>query len=100
MNEKRYKKRLDIQSGLISRQSELIKKLKSQNEMLEQRLKEKDEQLLSVEPLRKELTESIQEHKKLKSQYQALIDDLKLMKNVFDKDVLKKRWWIIKWLIK
>ena len=85
---------------MITCQSEQIRRLKSQIEMLEQKLKEKDEQLLSVEPLRKELTESIQEHKKHKNEYQTLVDDLKLMKNVFDAEVLKNRWWIIKWLIK
>ncbi len=100
MNDKQYKKRLDFQNNLISRQSEQITLLKSKIENLEQKLKEKDEQLLSVEPLRKELKQNVEEIKKQKKEYQTLIADLKLMRNIFNEDVFKKRFWLIKWLIK
>ena len=45
MNEKknRYEKRIKFQQKMIARQSEQIDILKSKNEKLEQKLKEKDE---------------------------------------------------------
>lgn len=100
MNDKKYKKRLNFQSNIITKQSEQISLLKSQNERLEQKLKEKDEQLLSVEPLRKELAENVQECKRFKNEYKSLIEELKKMKSIFNQEVYKNRWWLIKFLIK
>lgn len=100
MNEKRYKKKLEIQNKLIARQSEQIEKLKSQNEALKLKCDEKDEIINSVEPLRKELTESIERHKELRNEYTNLVKELRMMKKVIDETVYKNRWNIIKFLIK
>lgn len=100
MNENNYKKRLDFQSQIISRQSKQIDALKLKNEKLEQRLKEKDEILNSIEPMTIEMKENIKEHKKLKNQYKSLIQELKQMKKIINKEVYKNRWWLIKFLIK
>lgn len=100
MNEKTYKKRLDFQQKMISRQLEQIEDLKVEVEKLKQKLKEKDEIIVSVEPMRIELTESIKEHRRLKNEFQNLISELKKMKEIMNVTVYKGRWRIIKFLIK
>lgn len=100
MNEKNYKKRFDFQQNIISNKSEEIKSLKLENEKLKQELKEKDEIIASVEHMRKEMTESVKEHKRLKDEYKSLIQELRIMKNSLNKEVFKNRWWLVKLLIK
>lgn len=100
MNEKNYKKRLDFQQTVISKKSEEIESLKLENEKLKQKLKEKDEIIASVEPMRKEMTENVKEHKRLKNEYQSLIQELIQMKKTINKEVFKNRWWLVKLLIK
>lgn len=100
MNEKNYKKRLDFQQKVISKKSEEIESLKLENEKLKQKLKEKDEIIASVEPMRKEMTENTKEHKRLKNEYKSLIQELRQMKKALNKDVFKNRWWLVKLLIK
>lgn len=100
MNEKNYKKRLDFQQTVISKKSEEIESLKLENEKLKQKLKEKDEIIASVEPMRKEMTENAKEHKRLKNEYQSLIRELRQMKKALNKEVFKNRWWLVKLLIK
>lgn len=100
MNEKSYKKRLDFQQKVISKKSEEIESLKLENEKLKQKLKEKDEIITSVESMRKEVTESAKEHKRLKSEYRKLIQELRQMKMAMNKEVFKNRWWLVKFLIK
>ena len=63
MNEKKYKKRLGFQQKIIAHQSEQIDDLKLKIEKLENELKEKDEIINSVTPLRNELTKNINEIK-------------------------------------
>lgn len=100
MNEKKYEKRLDFQQKIISRQSAQIDDLQSKIERLEQKLKEKDEIINAVEPMRKEMTENINEQRRLKKEYKNLIQELKTMKNIIDEEVFRKRWWLIKFLLK
>ena len=100
MNEKIYKKRLDFQQRMISRQSEQIGMQKSTIERLENELKEKDKIINSVAPLRKELTENVKEQKRLKKEYKKLIQELKKMKSIVDQEVYRGRWWLIKFLLK
>lgn len=100
MNEKKLEKRLEFQQKMISRQSELIEDLKLQVEKLKQIIKEKDEIINSVEPMRIEMAENIKEQKKLKEQYKALIQELKTTKNIINEEVYKKRYWLIKLLLK
>lgn len=100
MNENNYKKRLDFQNQIISRRSLQIENLKKQNEKLKERLKEKDEIIASVEHMRKEMTENIREHKRLKNEYKNLIQELKQMKEIMNVTVYNGRWKLIKFLIK
>lgn len=102
MNEKKNKhqKRLEFQQKMIARQSEQIKSLKNEIEKLNLKLKEKDEVINSVSSLRDELSQNVTEVKKYKNEYKSLIQELKKMKNIINQEVYKKRWWLIKWLIK
>lgn len=100
MNEKNYKKRLDFQQKIISRQSEQIEYLKLENDKLKQKLKEKDDTIASVEPMIKEMTESSKEHKRLNNEYKKLVQELRQMKKILNKEAFKNRWWLVKLLIK
>ena len=100
MNDKSYKKRLDFQQKVIFKKSEEIESLKSENEKLKQKLKEKDEIINSVEPMRMEMAENEKEHKRLQNEYRNLIQELRQMKRALDKEVFKNRWWLVKLLIK
>ena len=100
MNEKNFKKRLDFQKDMISRQSQQIEDLKSEIEGLKQELKKKDEIINSVEHLRKELTENVAEIKNRKNEYKSLIEELRKMKEIFNQEVYRGRWRLVKFLIK
>jgi uncharacterized coiled-coil DUF342 family protein len=102
MNEikNKYEKRFQFQQKMINRQSEQIDDLKIKIEKLEHQLKEKDEIINSVAPLRNELTQSVNEAKKYKEEYNKLIQDLKKMKGIVNEEVYRKRWWLIKLLLR
>lgn len=93
MNEKSYKKRLDFQQKLISKQSQRIKDLESE-------LEEKNKIIDSTSDLRNELKQNVAESKKYKDEYEKLVDELKLQRDAFDKEVFKSRWWLIRLLVK
>lgn len=99
-NKNKYEKRLAFQQKMINRQSEQIEKFKSENEKLKNKLIEKDEIISSIEPMRKEMADNLKEQKRLKEEYKSLIDELKKMKEIVNQTVYKKRWWLIKHLIK
>lgn len=100
MNEKNYKKRLDSQKRLISKQVEEIGSLKLEIEKLKLIIEEKDEMIKSVGSLREELIKNNDDIKKYKKEYKALIDELRKMKEVMNKTVYKGKWLLVKFLIK
>ena len=85
---------------MISRQSQQIENLKKQNQKLKEKLKEKDEILSSIEPMRIEMKENIEEIKQKKKEYHSLVNELKQMKEILNQEVYRGRWRIVKWLIK
>lgn len=93
MNEKSYKKRLDFQQKLISKQSQRIKDLESE-------LEEKNKIIDSVSDLRNELKRNVAESMKYKEEYEKLVDELKLQRDTFDKEVFNSRWWLIRLFVK
>ena len=100
MNEKRYEKRLELQQKMISRQSQQIENLNAEIINLRLQIEEKDNVISSIEPMRNELSQNIAEIKKGKEEYKRLIDELKMMKSIMNKEVFKNRWWLIKLLLK
>lgn len=99
-NKNKYEKRLAFQQKMITRQSEQIEKLKSENERLNNKLIEKDELINAIEPMRKEMADNLKEQKRLKKEYKTLIQELKDMKKIVNKEVYRNRWWLIRWLLK
>lgn len=95
-----YKKRYEFQKKINLRQAEEIESLKTQIDALVSICDEKDKVIESVDFLRKELTENVNEIKKRKKEYENLIKDLKKMKKIINQTVYKNRWWLIKFLIK
>ena len=100
MNEKSYKKRLDSQQKIISRQSKQIEELKLKNEKLKLELQEKEKIINSVALLKDELSQNVADVRKYKEKYKELVDELRKMKEIVNKSVYKGRWKIIKFLIK
>lgn len=97
-----YKKRFEFQKKINLRQSEEIESLKTQIDALVAICDEKDKVVESVDFLRKELTENVNEIKKKKDEYNKLIEDLKNMKKVMNQTMFGKEWkWrLIRLLIK
>ena len=100
MNERKLEKRIEFQKKMIARQSEQIESLKMQIDNLVFECQEKDEIINSIEPLRAELTENINKINEYKKQYRDSIDELKKMKDIFNQEVYKGRWNLVKFLIK
>lgn len=100
MNEKSYKKRLELQQKMISRQSQQIESLNAEIVKLRLQIEEKNNVINSIEPMRKELAENIAEVKQYKNEYKTLIEELKKMKDILNQEVYKGRWKIIKFLMK
>lgn len=100
MSEKKYEKKIEFQQKMISRQSEQIEDLKSQNEKLKLELQGKDRLINSIIPLKDELTRSIAEVKNNKEEYKKIIKELRKMKEIMNEEVFKGRWWLIKLLLK
>lgn len=97
-----YKKRFEFQKKINDRQSEEIESLKTQIDALVAICDEKDKVIESVDYLREELTENINEYKKLKNEYADVMKDLRKMREIMTQEVFKGqwRWKLIKFLIK
>lgn len=100
MNEKNYKKRLEFQQKMISRQSQQIKDLELQNQRLKLEIEDKNKIIDSVSSLREELSQNVEEVKKRKKEFEELISELKKMKDIINQEVYKNRWKLIRFLIK
>lgn len=100
MNEKKLKKKVELQEKLISRQSEQIEKLNAQIAKLKLEIEEKDNIINSVSSLRDELIQKIKDVDNYKERYRVLIDELRKMKEILNQEVYKGKWWLVKFLIK
>lgn len=100
MNGKKYEKRLETQSKMISRQSKRIEDLEEENRKLKLEIEEKNNVISSIEPMRKELVNNIAEVKQYKNKYKSLIQELKKMKEIVNQEVYRGRWNIIRLLMK
>lgn len=100
MSENSYKRKLEFQKKMISRQSEQIDELKLQIQKLELKCKEKDKIIQSVSSLRDELTQNVSEIKERKAEYKSLIEELRKMKTIMNQEVFKGRWRLIRFLMK
>lgn len=97
---KRRKRKSDVKSNIIKRQADEIKALKKKINELNISSKEKDELIHAVEPLQKELIDTIENVREKGEEYDKLIEDVKVMRKVFDKEIFMGRWNIIRFLMK
>lgn len=104
-------KRSDIKDRTIARQAKEIESLKTKISMLEKSLNEKDciieakenenaEFTASIESLRSELKKNIDELKQKSKEYDENLAEIKKMKTVFNEELFKGRWNLVKFLIK
>lgn len=100
MNERNYKRKYEFSQRVISRQLEQIESLKTQNEKLLLECQKKDEVINSFGSLRNDLTKEIENVKQYKEQYEELVKELRDMKTIFNKELYKGKWSLVKLLIK
>ena len=100
MSERSQKKRLDFKDKMISRQSDQIESLKLENEKLRLEIREKNELIDSVVPMREELAQHIEEIKGYKNEYKELVGELRKMMSIINNTVFKGRWKLIRFLMK
>ena len=95
-----YEKKYEFQKKLTLKQSEEIKELEFKIEELENKCKEKDKIINSIESLRNELMENINGAKESREKYEDLVSELREMKKVMNQTVFKKKWKLIRFLMK
>lgn len=93
------KKRLDYQSQIIQKKNEEIESLKGEVSKLEYELKQKDELIKSIEPLRKELKTEIESVKAKRVEYDKLMLELMEMRKLLSDAVFGGKWWLVKKLV-
>lgn len=96
----RKKKYGAVKRSIIKSQADEIRRLKDKVAKLEEENKQKDDTIASVEPMSDMLQKEIDEVRGKKKEYDRIISDLKEMRNVFNKEVFKGRWNIIKFLMR
>lgn len=100
MNEKKYKKKLESQNKIISRQSEQIESQNVQIAKLKLEIEEKDNMINSVASFKDELIQKNKDIDMYKKQLKELIDEVRKMKEILNQEVYKGKWWLVKLLIK
>lgn len=97
---KRNNRKYDLQNQIIQKKNDEIEALRNKVLKLEIDRDEKQELLESVDYLRIELKDIVEDLKKKKEEYDRLNEDLMKMRTVFNQEVFRSRWRIVKWLIK
>lgn len=100
MNDKKLKKKIEIQEKLILKQSEQIESLNAQIAKLKLDIEEKENIINSVSKLKNELIQKNKDIDKYKEEFRSLMDELRKMKEILNQEVYKGRWKLIKFLIK
>lgn len=96
----RDKRRSEFKDKIIKRKNGEIEVLKELIEELQYDCAQKDEIVNSVEEFRLELKKITNELREKSKEYDKLIKEAREMKNSLNEIVFKKRWKIIKWLLK
>lgn len=96
----RKKKRSDLRSQIIVRQVDKIDSLQKQVSLLEIDNVKKDEIINSINALRDDLFETVNELRGKGEEYDRLVAELIQMRNVMNQEVFKGRWKLIRLLLK
>lgn len=97
VHKKRYGR---VKGSIIKYQSDEIKSLKRQINELNISNQKKDELINSVDGFQKELDQIVANLRVKKEEYDKLIEEVRMMRSVLNEEVFKRRWNIIKWLLK
>lgn len=98
-SKKKHRKQ-DIKSRIIERQTNEIGSLKKQIYDLEIDCDKKDELINSIDSLRVEFDEAIQNIRSKGEAYDALIEELNEMKKIMNEEVFRGKWNIIRLLMR
>ena len=96
----REQRRSEFKDKIIERKNGEIEVLTELIQELQYDCASKDEIINSVDEFRKELKEITKELREKSKEYDELIKEVRKMKNSLNDIVFKKRWKIIKWLLK
>lgn len=100
MNEKKYKNKIESQNKIISRQSERIEFQNAQIAKLKLEIEEKDNIINSVASLKDELIQKNKDIGEYQEEYKKLINELRQMKEILNREVYNGKWWLMKLLIR
>lgn len=102
MYDDRYaaRRKQDAKSRTIQRQAAQIKDLKREIERLETLCREQEETISSTARMHDEMASLVSELKGKVKEYDSHIDEIKKMKAIFNKDLFKGRWNLVKFLVK
>lgn len=96
----RTNKKLDTKNKVIKRQIDEIESLKQMVSDLQVDCNEKDNVIESIESIRNDLLEIVEELKEKSKECDELINEVIEMRNSIDKYFFKKRWKLIRLLLK
>ena len=94
------KKKSDLKGRIITRQVDEINFLKKKISSLEIDSAKKDEIIHSIDTIRDDLSETVNELKGKKEEYDELVEELMQMRNVMNQTVFNGRWKLIRLLLK
>lgn len=94
------RKKQDLKSRTIQRQANQIKDMQKEIDRLETRCKEQEKELGSMAYMHDEMASLISELREKVKEYNSYLDEIKKMKAVFNKDLFKGRWNLVKFLVK
>lgn len=94
------RKKQDLKSRTIQRQANQIKDMQKEINRLETRCKEQEEEIGSMAYMHDEMASLISELREKVKEYNSHLDEIKKMKAVFNKDLFKGRWSLVKLLVK
>jgi chromosome segregation ATPase len=95
-----YKRDYEFQKKLNIKLEKEIELLKLENQELKVQCNKKDEIINSVDSLRVEMTQHTNAIKDKRKEYDKLVEDLRKMRKVMNKEFFKGRWRLVKFLIK
>ena len=98
-SKKKHRKQ-DVKSRIIERQTNEIESLKKQIYDLEIDCDKKDRLINSIDSLRVEFDEAIQNIRSKGEAYDALIEELNEMKKIMNEEVFRGKWNIIRLLMR
>ena len=100
MNKRYNKKNADVKSRVIQRQINEIENLKKTIADLDISCNKKDEIINAIDGMQNDFANIIDELKSKKEEYDKLNSELIEMKNAMNEVVFKRKWKLVRWLMR